>query len=118
MADLTPLARFIEEWVDAHGITGSALFKKAGLSNALYSSTKSGAEPRPQTIRALAEVMDVDQGFLFLLAGYVSKDQLEVKTLDPQEQIILSLWGKVPPANRLIAETLLRTSAVTDEEII
>jgi len=118
MADLTPLARFIEEWVDAHGITGSALFKKAGLSNALYSSTKSGAEPRPQTIRALAEVMDVDQGVLFLLAGYVSEEQLEVRSLEPEDQIILSLWKKVDPANQSLVKTLLRTSALRDEEII
>jgi len=110
----TPIYEFVQTWLDENDINGSSLFRKAGLSNALFTQMKRGSSPTQKTIRALAEAMSIGRGWLFLHAGYIDEEDLIVQDTDPEIEKVITLWKQVRSGssqNRDLVMQVLETSA-------
>ncbi len=107
----TAIYRFVEDWLEANDMNGSTLYRKAGLSTALYTQLKAGSTPAQKSIRALADAMGIGKGWLFLHSGYLDEDDLVVTDRDPEIERVVILFRKIGPANRHLMMTLLETAA-------
>jgi len=115
----TPIFAFIEDWIETHRKerpnsdikTGSKLFEKAGLPNALFTQMRNGSEPRQKTIRALASAMNVPRARLFRLAGYIDDEDLIVQNPDPLVEEAVLLIKQIHPDNVQLLMTILHSLA-------
>ena len=51
--------RFVDEWLRAHGTNWEGLRKQAGVSAPVGTDIRRGSTPRPETLRKLADAMEV-----------------------------------------------------------
>lgn len=75
-SDHETLASFIDRWVEQHQTTVKALCDGAGLPHSIFTQLRKGATPRPETLRKVAKAMDLPAVKLFLLAGYLTENDL------------------------------------------
>ena len=74
--------RFVEEWLRANGTNWEGLRKQAGVSAPVGTDIRRGSTPRPETLRKLAEAMDVPLRTLYILAGYIDASEFEGDEID------------------------------------
>ena len=74
--------RFVDEWLRAHGTNWESLRKQAGVSAPVGTDIRRGSTPRPETLRKLAEAMDVPLRSLYILAGYIDASEFEGDEID------------------------------------
>ncbi|MAZ56539.1 hypothetical protein CL653_02005 [bacterium] len=101
----------VEDWLNANNTNGSALFKKATLPNALYTQLKRGSEPRPTTIRKLADAMGIPRGRLFMAAGYCDEEDLWIVDKDPVIEKLFLYWKNVPDSKKDLMLHIMRTAS-------
>ena len=109
--ELSAYGNFMEQYAKAHNTTCSTLYDQAGVSKALWSAHKGGAIPKSDVIQSLTDVMEVDEGFLFVIANHIKPEALVVETAESWEQIALSLLRKVKGENREIVMNLIRVAS-------
>lgn len=74
--------RFVDEWLRAHGTNWEGLRKQAGVSAPVGTDIRRGSTPRPETLRKLADAMDVPLRTLYILAGYIDASEFEGDEID------------------------------------
>ena len=74
--------RFVDEWLRAHGTNWESLRKQAGVSAPVGTDIRRGSTPRPETLRKLADAMDVPLRTLYILAGYIDASEFEGDDID------------------------------------
>ncbi|MFQ6027895.1 MAG: hypothetical protein ACE5Q6_10425 [Dehalococcoidia bacterium] len=107
-----PLYSVIKDWLDARNMSFSTLLTSAGLSNPTGTAIKRGAKPREDTIRKLAQAMNLPLRQLLEAAGYAPADiERLVKELDlglnQDEQGVLNRYRILgPESQRVITELM------------
>ncbi len=74
--------RFVDEWLRANGTNWEGLRKQAGVSAPVGTDIRRGSTPRPETLRKLADAMDVPLRTLYVLAGYIDADEFDSDEID------------------------------------
>ena len=74
--------RYVDEWLRAHGTNWESLRKQAGVSAPVGTDIRRGSTPRPETLRKLADAMDVPLRTLYVLAGYIDASEFEGDEID------------------------------------
>lgn len=74
--------RFVDEWLRAQGTNWESLRKQAGVSAPVGTDIRRGSTPRPETLRKLADAMDVPLRTLYILAGYIDASEFEGDEID------------------------------------
>ena len=74
--------RFVDEWLRANGTNWESLRKQAGVSAPVGTDIRRGSTPRPETLRKLADAMDVPLRTLYILAGYIDASEFEGDEID------------------------------------
>lgn len=70
------LAEFVERWIAERGTTAKWLADRAGIPHSTFTEIKRGRTPRPETIRRLADAMRVPRSKLFILADYLTQEDI------------------------------------------
>ena len=89
----SPLHEFIDRWIATTNTTWEWLFKKAGVANASSTLLRRGSIPRPDTLRKLADAMDMPRRKLFELAEYVRPEELEPEDIDIEDPELRLFFG-------------------------
>ena len=74
--------RYVEEWLRANGTNWESLRKQAGVSAPVGTDIRRGSTPRPETLRKLADAMDVPLRTLYVMAGYIDASEFEGDEID------------------------------------
>ena len=74
--------RFVDEWLRAHETNWESLRKQAGVSAPVGTDIRRGSKPRPETLRKLADAMDVPLRTLYIMAGYIDASEFEGNEID------------------------------------
>lgn len=94
----TPLGVFIRDWLVQKNWTMDGLAEDAKVAPSVLTDIKYGSMPRPESVRKLAEAMGVSPGRLFILGGYLSKDDLVIRSseLDADTSQLVSAFEATP----------------------
>lgn len=97
-----PLYEFIQEWLRENNTTWDWLVKTSKAPGGVGTRLKNGSMPEPPTIRKLADAMRVPRGRLFLLAGYLKEEDLQITQLglSAQEEALVALARALPAERR------------------
>ena len=74
--------RYVDEWLRANGTNWESLRKQAGVSAPVGTDIRRGSTPRPETLRKLADAMDVPLRKLYVLAGYIDASEFDIDEID------------------------------------
>ena len=98
------LCETIEHWLESNRLTWKALLTKANLTGPVGTDIRNGSTPRPETLRKLAEAMEVAPQWLFKKVGYISEEETGTEALridDPALELFFQgEWHKLTQAHR------------------
>ncbi len=119
----SPIHEDLARWLDAHNTTWDWLISQAGAASGTGTRITRGAIPRPETLKKLAKTIVVSPGTLFLLAGYITEEDLGEgpSSLAPEEEALIVDYRALIPryrrAVRGVARELLGSQRDSNEPL-
>ena len=114
----TRLCDLIGLYLRENEMTAVSLFTRAGLTHSIFTTIKTGSMPEPETVRKLADTMNLSRGRLFFLSGYLQKNDLRLTyELSPDDEFFLHRYRGLPE----VAKDMIRAGikvAVKHEDSI
>ncbi|MDH6283146.1 helix-turn-helix domain-containing protein [Prescottella agglutinans] len=79
---------YVERHLAEKGMTQSALAEAVGVNRSSASGWKSGSDPKPATVVAVAEVLETSISEALIAAGLMSEEELGVERTIPDIELL------------------------------
>src|SRR5258708_11535265 len=102
LEETASLGAFLRSVLHARGMSGSLLAQLAGVSQGTISNllrcgeSDSGDGPRPQVLRAVCEVLGLDQVQVFQIAGYIGSEKKRPVSLSKCGEYVGRVFDNLP----------------------